>query len=820
MAEEKETKDSIKLAPLKEEVESSYLDYAMSVIISRALPDVRDGLKPVHRRILYAMHEMGLTHKAKYKKSANVIGVVLGRYHPHGDQAVYDALCRMTQDFSLRYPLIDGQGNFGSNSGDAPAAYRYTQCRLAPISSEVLSDLEKNTVSFNPNYDSTTKEPNVLPAKLPNLLINGSMGIAVGMATNIPPHNLSEVCHALSYLLDHPKAEIDELLNYIKGPDFPEGGIIFNQKAIREAYLTGKGPLTMRAKTEILETKTGRSRVEIRELPWQVNKSDLLRKIADLVREKVVKGIKNIRDESARGETKIVLEIKKGVPAQHVVNRLFKLTSLQEKFYFNMVALGDGIQPKLYNLKEILEEYLKHREVVIYRRTEFDLKRTKDRLHILEGFLKAIENIDEIVKIIKTSASYKAAEKKLISRFHFSQKQAQAILEMKLRQLVNLEQANIKREFREKKKLKDKLEKILANPDEIKRIIKQELKEIEEKYGDARRTKVEKLPEKELKEEELISREPVLIIGTRDGYIKRLAPENFHYQKRGGKGIAGLSIKEEDKVEHLVFTNMASFLLCFTDAGKVYQMRTFNVPEAGRTSKGRALVNFLEIRPGEKVSAIFAIEPEKLEKRTLVMATTRGFVKKISLSAFRNIRSSGIIAIKLEKDDRLQWVRSISKDERIFLTSASGKTICFDEKDLRPMGRNSRGVRGMKISENDRIVSLGTADKAFFSKGYLLVVSENGYGKLTLLSKYRLQRRGGKGLVSAKITKKTGPLVSALIIPPDLPEFVQGDILIISDLGQVIRVKLSTIPKMNRSTQGVRLIRLNSNDKVASITLV
>lgn len=816
MVDKQRKSQLIENKPLKEEVELSYLDYAMSVIISRALPDVRDGLKPVHRRILYAMHKMGLTSKAKYKKSANVIGQVLGRFHPHGDQAVYDALCRMTQDFSLRYPLIDGQGNFGSPE-DAPAAYRYTECRLSPISQELLSDLEKNVVSFSPNYDGTTKEPNVLPAKLPNLLINGSMGIAVGMATNIPTHNLGEVCSALSYLLDYPEAEVGQLLSFIPGPDFPTGGIIYNAKDIEEAYRTGKGAINMRARTEIIKTSSSHTKIEIRELPWQVNKGELLKKIAALVQDKKVEGIRNIRDESARGELKIVLEIKKGFSPSLILNRLFHLTPLQEKFYFNMVALGDGIQPKIFNLKEILEEYLKHRMLIVRRRYEFNLERTKERLHILQGFLKAINNIDEVVRIIRQSRDTETARKELIKKFHFSQNQVEAILEMKLRQLVNLEINNINQELKEKNKLKKELEKVLSSQEQIKKVIKRELKELTEKYGDERRTEIIKTPIREFKEEDLIGNKPVLIIGTRDGYIKRLAPENFHHQKRGGKGISGLTIGQEDKVEHLIFSSLDSYLLCFTDKGKAYQMPVYEVPEAKRQSKGRALINFLGISSQERISAIYAFKKGETKDRALIMATTKGFVKKIPLSAFKNIRSSGIIAIKLEKEDYLEAVKPISSGQEILLTSCFGKTIRFREKELRFMGRNSRGLRGMRMKKEDKIIGLDIVNN---DQDKLLVISQNGYGKMSLLSKYRAQKRGGQGLKTAKLNNKTGLLAACLIIPQKLEDFIKGDLLIVSELGQVIRVKNKNIPLMSRSTQGVRLIRLKDKDKVASITLV
>jgi len=817
--ESKDQNQIIKKTSLKQEVESSYLDYAMSVIISRALPDVRDGLKPVHRRILYAMHEMGLTHKAKYKKSANVIGVVLGKYHPHGDQAVYDALCRMTQDFSLRYPLIDGQGNFGSLE-DSPAAYRYTEARLAPIAAEMLADLEKNVVPFRPNYDGTTKEPEVLPAKIPNLLINGAIGIAVGMATNIPTHNLKEVCQALCYLLDNPKAEVEDLMQFIKGPDFPTGGIIYNKKAIKQAYLTGKGPLTVRGKAEIIEEKNGHYQISITELPWQVSKADLLVKIAELVRDKKLQGIKNIRDESARGQMKIILELKKGISGKKVLNKLFKLTSLQEKFYFNMVALEEGIEPKLFNLKEILEEFLKHREKVLYKRYEFDLKQTEQRLHILEGFLKAIAHIDEVIRIIRNSASYKAAELTLKKKFNLSSQQAQAILEMKLRQLVKLERENILKEYEEKKKLKEKIEKILSDPKEIKKVIKQELKEIEEKYGDERRTTVIEQPEKEIKEEELIIESPTLIIGTRSGYIKRISPETFRHQNRGGKGVIGLTVKQEDEVAHLVFANTTDSLLCFTDKGKAYQMRVFDIPEAGRTLRGKPLVNFLEIDPKEKVLAILAINKKQSSQGSLVMATTRGNVKKILLKEFETTRSTGKIAFKLKNNEQLKSVKRIYKDDLIILTSSRGRTICFSEKDLRLMGRNSGGIRGMKLQQQEELVGLDVVRKQEFKKSYLLLISENGFGKMTSLSKFALQKRGGKGLISFKISQKTGNVAGAMLIPPFIPEFVKGDILIVSSLGQVLRIKLASVPKMNRATMGVRLIRLNDSDKVASFTLV
>ncbi len=815
--------DKIELIDLEQEMGRSYLDYAMSVIVARALPDVRDGLKPVHRRILYAMSEMGLKPSAKHRKSATVVGEVLGKFHPHGDTAVYDSMVRMAQTFSLRYPLIDGQGNWGSLEDD-PAAMRYTECRLTPIAEELLIDIDQETVNFVPNYDGALKEPQVLPAKLPCLLLNGAMGIAVGMATNIPPHNLNEVCDAAIYLIDHSKAEMEDLFQFIKGPDFPTGGIIFDSSQIKQVYAIGKGPIVMRAKTEIVEKKLNQFDIVINELPYQVNKATLLQRIAELVKNKKLDGIKDIRDESDREGLRIVIELKRAAFPQKILNRLFKLTDLQQVFHVNMVSLSQGIQPKILGLKGMLEEHIGHRQIVIRKRIEYNLLKTKDRVHILKGLQIALDHLDVIIKIIKQSRDRETAKKNLIKKYRLTEIQALAILEMRLHQLAGLERTKIKDELKEKIKKIKELEEILAKPKMILKIIKKEMNELKEKYGDARRTKVVSREIEKFKEEDLIPNEPTVIIITQDGYIKRLAPESFKTQARGGKGVTGLEIKEEDRVQHLVTTTTHSDLLFFTTRGKVFQIKAYDVPQTQRTARGQSLVNFLEMASNEKVSVLLPVSDLENYKY-LVMVTEKGVIKKVQITDFANVRRSGLIALKLKKDDTLQWVKPSTGKNEIALVSALGQAIRFKEKDIRAMGRTAAGVRGMRLKPDDIIVGMGmiyqtTQTKS--SEDKLLVITENGFGKMTGLKNYRFQHRGGSGVKTAKITEKTGKIISARVINEQrLPTFVKGDLLLISRLGQIIRLPLKSVPVMSRSTQGVRLMRFKGkNDKVSSSTLI
>ncbi|OQX70916.1 hypothetical protein B6D52_03085 [Candidatus Parcubacteria bacterium 4484_255] len=1062
--------DGVELVDLEHEIKSSYIDYAMSVIVARALPDVRDGLKPVHRRILYAMHEMGLRHNSKYRKSATVVGRVLGSFHPHGDQAIYDSMVRLAQDFSLRHPLVDGQGNFGcftkdtkvqlvdgraldfgglikesekgkrnyvytfnpesekieiteiknprltrkneqiieitidngerikctldhrfmlrngrykhaknlklgdslmplyrkiyegndknlqgcetiyqpvkgiwefgcclidewvsdnkvhekkngrvghyinldfdklnnwkyysydeilslaemlkakrkSNSapkmentvdcstvfqvmagktvakrcrynhkvikikilpktedvyditvdpwhnfalaggifvhnsvdGDKAAAYRYTESRMTKIASEMLVDIDQDTVDFVPNYDGTTKEPSVLPAKVPNLLINGSMGIAVGMATNIPPHNLAEVCDAIIYKIDNPDCDVDALLQYIKGPDFPTGGFIFNDDQIKQVYASGKGPIVMRAKTEIVEKKLGVFQIIINELPYQVNKASLLQKMAELVKSKRLQDIKDIRDESDKHGVRIVIELKKGSFPQKVLNRLFKLTDCQQTFHVNMVCLVDKVQPKILSLKRILEEYIKYRQTVIKRRTKYNLIRAKEAIHILEGLQVAIDNINQVIELIKKSENKEEAKNALIKKFGLTDMQAQAILEIRLHQLAHLERQKNKEELNEKKNLAKELEEILANPGMVLDIIKKEVKEIKIRYGDERRTKVIPRGAKKFKEEDLIPNEPTVLMITRDGYIKRVSPEDFKIQNRGGRGVVGFSVKDEDSVEQLIATTSHANVLFFTTKGRVFQLKAYDVPQASRVARGKAIVNFLEIQEDEKISTVLPV-PALKNYKYLFFSTKKGVVKKVGIDAFKNVRRSGLIALKLRGDDVLTWTKPTSGEDEIVLVSGKGQAIRFREKDLRPMGRTAFGVRGIRLKADDLLVGAEIIAKSKEKGSNLLIVTENGFGKTTTLNNYHVQGRGGLGLKTAKISKKTGRIVGSRIIA-EKSEFT--NLLLISQAGQIIRLAISSVPSLSRTTQGVRLMRFKEDgDKVGSFTLI
>lgn len=809
-----------KVEPIRlvDEMRTSYLDYAMSVIVARALPDVRDGLKPVHRRILYAMWLLGLRHTSKFLKSARVVGDVMGKYHPHGDSAIYDSLVRMAQDFSMRAPLVNGQGNFGSMDGDGAAAMRYTEAKLQAIAEQMLFDIEKNTVDFGPNYDGSQKEPRVLPSKLPNLLLNGSMGIAVGMATNIPPHNLGEICDAVEALIENSDISIEELNKHIKGPDFPTGGIIYNKKDIATAYATGRGGIVMRAKTDIEETKKGMHRIIVTEVPYQVNKANLIEKIARLVQEKKLDGIKDLRDESNKDGVRVVIELKKDSYPKKVLNRLFKMTELQTTFHVNMIALVDGIQPRLLNVKTVLEEYLKHREEVVRRRTEFDLEKAKDRAHILEGLMKALDKIDAIIKTIRASKDKEEARNNLMKKFKFTERQAVAILEMKLQQLANLESKKIEDELAEKLALIKKLEAILNSRKNMLKVIKDEVNEIREKYAEPRKTQIIAHGVKEFNMEDLVPNEPTIVMATKDGYIKRMPTDTFKVQNRGGKGVVGLTTKEEDVIDIIMATNTHDNMLFFTTRGRVFQLRAYDIPQASRTAKGQAMVNFLQLAPNEKVSAILSMD-DVSKYNFLVMVTNKGTIKKTKLSDFANVRRSGLIALKLKSDDFLEWVRPSSGKDDIILATREGQAIRFKESGVRAMGRTASGVRGMKLKSSDEIIGMDVISPELVKKKVLelLVISANGLGKRTKVSEYKVQGRGGSGIKTMAITTKTGKLISARVVN----SAEDNDIMLISMKGQVVRTGIKNISTLGRATQGVRVMRFKqAGDTVASTALL
>jgi DNA gyrase subunit A len=806
--------------PIVEEMSKSYLDYAMSVIVSRALPDVRDGLKPVHRRILYAMWSIGLRAGGKFRKSATVVGEVLGKYHPHGDSAVYDSMVRMAQDFAMRYPLVRGQGNFGSMDGDNAAAMRYTEAKLSAISEEMMFDIDKETVNFLPNFDGSHKEPQVLPAKLPNLLLNGTMGIAVGMATNIPPHNLRELSAAIEHLIANPDASIEELAQFVKGPDFPTGGIIYNKQDILNAYATGKGGVVLRGKADIEEMKTGGFQIIISEVPYQVNKADLVEKIADLVRDKKIEGIKALRDESDKDGVRVVIELKKDSYPKKILNTLYKHTSLQTTFHFNMLALVDGIQPKVLTLKMILEEYIKHREEVIRRRTQFDLNKALDRAHILEGLMIALKNIDEVIKTIKASKDKEVAKASLIKKFKLSERQAVAILEMRLQSLANLEQLRIENELKEKMKLIKELESILKSVSKIRKILNDELKELTEKYGDERKTAVVPHAVGEFSMEDLVPNEETVVMMTRDGYIKRLEPDTFKVQARGGKGVMGLTTKEEDTVEFMFTSQTHNDVLFFTTKGRAFQLKVYEIPQASRIAKGTPVVNFLQLIGGEQISSILPLDKAVFSKY-LFFATAKGLVKKVELEAFKNVRRSGLIAIKIKDDDKLIWVKPTSGADHIQLITSQGQAIRFKESDVRDMGRGAAGVLGIRLHKDDNLIGMGVAktDKERKRNYQILTIMSNGFGKRTELGAYKIQGRGGSGIKTAKVTSKTGAITNAFLVNADSME--GKDLIIISDHGQVIRTPFKTVSILGRDTQGVRIMRFKEDsDHVAGVTWV
>ncbi len=795
---------------IESEMEGRYLEYAMSVIVSRALPDVRDGLKPVHRRILHSMNNMGLRYNSKFRKSALVVGDVLGKFHPHGDTAVYDAMVRMAQDFSYRYPLVDGQGNFGSIDGDPAAAMRYTEARMTRIASELLYDIEKETVDFRPNYDGSEREPVVLPAKLPNLLLNGQTGIAVGMATNIPPHNLGELVDGTVHLIDNPEAATEDLMKLIKGPDFPTGGAIYGTAAIRQAYGTGKGSIVVRAKAEIEEDKKGNEKIVVTEIPYQVNKSTLVDKIAELVKDKRIVGISDLRDESNRKGMRIVVELKKDSYPQKVLNQLYKLTQMQSAFHVNMLALVDGIQPRVMTLEMMLREFIKHRRNVVRRRTEFELRKAKDRAHILEGLKIALDHIDEVIKIIRASQTTTDAQQNLIKAFKLTVIQADAILAMQLRRLTGLNRKEIEDELAEMLKLIAALEKILADESEISRIIKEELTDLKEKFGDKRRTKIIDQELGKFSEEELVPNEQVIVTITQGNYIKRIPANTYKSQGRGGKGIMGMTTKEEDVVEHLVLTNNHDFILFFTNKGRVFRQKVYEIPAASRTAKGQAIINLMQLGPDEKVTSVNTYHTDNAAKY-LFMTTLMGTVKKTALLDYANVRTSGLIAIKLDSGDELRWVKQTSGNDEIIISTALAQAIRFKESDARPMGRNTRGVRGVRLRPGDKVVGMDVVQPGM----QLLVVMENGYGKRTKVDQFATHARGGVGIKAGVVSDKTGKALDVRAV-----DSVDDDLVIVSNQGQVIRLPLRDISLIGRATQGVRIMRLKDGDRVASVAML
>ena len=789
---------------IETEMKTAYIDYAMSVIVSRALPDVRDGLKPVHRRILYSMHEDGITSDKPYRKCANTVGSVLGRYHPHGDSSVYDAMVRLAQDFSMRYMLIDGHGNFGSIDGDGAAAMRYTEARMAKIAEQMLVDIEKNTVDFMPNYDDRLQEPTVLPAKIPALLINGSSGIAVGMATNIPPHNLREIIDGAIMVIDKDDVTNEELMEVVKGPDFPTGAMILGKEGIKEAYTTGRGKITVRAETEIEEMSGNRQRIIVSSLPYQVNKANLIIKIDELVKDKKIEGISEVRDESDRNErVRIVIELKRDARPQVILNQLFKHTQMQDTFGVIMLALVNG-EPKILTLKECLEEYVKHRREVILRRTKFDLEKAEARAHILEGLLKAIDNIDEVIQIIRSS--YDDAKERLMERFDLSDIQAQAILDMQLKRLSGLQREKLEEEYAELMKLIAYYKEILASETLVFDIIKTELLEIRDKFGDERLTKIA-AAEGEFEDEDLIKEEQCVIALTHFGYIKRMPVDTYKSQKRGGKGITGIATREDDFVKEIFSASTHDTILFFSNKGKMYRLRGYEIPEAGRTAKGTAIVNLLNLEGGEKISAIIPIQ-NFAEGKHLLMATKNGLIKKTPLNEYDSNRRAGLMGITLKEDDELIDVRMTDGQDNVVLVTRKGMSITFDEKDVRPVGRTAQGVIGMRLDDDDYIIGMEPIIAG--SKATLLAITENGFGKRTELEEYRVQNRGGRGVITYKITPKTGEIVGIRIVSGT------EDVILITDTGTIIRLNSSEISVLGRSTQGVTLMRTNDG-KVVSI---
>ena len=792
-------------------MEDSYLRYSMSVIIDRALPDVRDGLKPVHRRILYSMNEEGLRSSSRHRKSANVVGAVMGKYHPHGDSSIYDSMVRLAQPWATRYLLVNGQGNFGSMDGDPPAAMRYTEAKMHRLADELLTDIDKETVDFRDNYDGTTTEPTVLPAKLPNLLLNGQLGIAVGMATNIPPHNLSELVDAEVYQIEHPDATLDDLLQFVQGPDFPTGGVIYGKQPLRTAYATGRGGVVVRGVAEIVENKKGRHQIVITEIPYALNKESLVLKIADLVREKKLGGIADLRDESARGNVRIVVDLKKDAYPKKLLNQLYKLTPLQTAFHFNMMALVDGIQPRVLGLQDIVREHIKHRQIVVRRRTEFELRKAKERAHVLEGLKIALDHIDEVIATIRSSETTEEAQKNLIERFKLSEIQARAILAMQLRTLAGLERKKIEDELAELLKLIEKLEGILADEKKILKIVKDELLELKKQYGDERRTKIVASELGKMSDEDLIADEQVVVTLTSANYIKRSQIAEYKRQGRGGKGRRGMATREEDAIEHVVNASTHDFLLFFTNKGRVFRLKTYEVPAASLNAKGIALVNLLQLQPEETVSSVINVSRQGAAGN-LFMCTVRGVVKKTPFEQYKNVRSSGLIAINLDGGDELKWIRMTGGDNEILISTSQGQAIRFHEKDVRAMGRVSRGVRGIRLRAGDQVIGMDIVE----GNSSIFVISQYGYGKRTKVAQFTPHARGGVGIRSAVVNTKTGRLVGVKTLKEDDGQ----EVIIISQQGQTIRLGLKDIPALGRATQGVRIMRLNDKDEVVSLALV
>ncbi|HTL12752.1 MAG TPA: DNA gyrase subunit A [Bdellovibrionota bacterium] len=796
---------------IEDEMRGAYLDYAMSVIIGRALPDVRDGLKPVHRRALYAMYDLGNTHDKPYKKSARVVGDVIGKYHPHGDTAVYDTIVRMAQDFSLRMPLVDGQGNFGSVDGDAPAAMRYTEIRMSKLTDALLSDIEKETVDFGPNYDDTLKEPLVLPARVPNLLVNGSAGIAVGMATNIPPHNLGEVIDATVALIDDPKLGVEDLLQHVKGPDFPTAGQVFGGSSLRAAYKTGRGVITVRGKAEIETLKGDKERIVVTEIPYQVNKAKLIEKIAELVRDKKIEGISDLRDESDRTGMRIVIEIRKGENSGVILNRLYKLTQLQESFGISLLAIHQN-RPKIFDLREMLWAFIEHRKDVVLRRTAFELKKAEARAHILEGLKKAVENLDLTIQLIRAAANPADARTALMTRLELSEVQAQAILDMRLHRLTGLERDKIIQEYQEVLKLIEHLKTILGSEEMVYKIVREELLEIKKDYADPRRTEITIGEADELEAEDLISDEETLVTLSHNGYIKRTDPSQFRNQQRGGKGIKAMGTGEGDFVKAVYSTTNLSYLLCFTNKGRLYWLKVYKIPEASRASKGKAIVNLLQLQPGESIREVLPVR-EFSENEFVTMATRHGVIKRTALSEFKNVRATGIMAITVDEGDEVVGACRTNGKSHLFLCSGGGMSIRFEEADVRAMGRSARGVAGMSLDEGDRVVALEVLDPAD-TGSEILTVTTNGYGKRTPITEYRVQSRGGKGVITLKCTDKNGQVVATAQVKPT------DDVMLVSDGGQMIRTNVGGISEQSRNTTGVRLMTVSEGEHVVALELM
>ena len=797
---------------LEKVMEDSFFRYSMSVIIDRALPDVRDGLKPVHRRILYSMNQNGNRSTAKFVKSARIIGDVMGKYHPHGDSAIYNSMVRLAQPWALRYPLVQGQGNFGSMDGDEPAAHRYTEARMAKIADELLADIDKDTVDFRDNFDGTEQEPVVLPAKVPNLLLNGQIGIAVGMATNIPPHNMGELIDASVELIDNPEATIDNLMQHVKGPDFPTGAVVYGGAPMKQAYQTGRGSVTVRAVAEIVETKKGRHQIVVTEIPYGVNKATLIEKIAELVKDKKINGISDLNDSSARGQVKLVIDLKKDAYPKKLLNQLYKMTPLQTSFNYNMLSLIDGIQPRVLGLEEMLKEFIKHRQKVVRRRTEFELRKAKERAHILEGYKIALDHIDEVIKTIRASKTTDVAEAALIEKFNLSEIQAKAILAMQLRRLTGLEREAIENELNELMLLIAKLEAILADEKEVLKVIRTELLEMKEKYGDERRSKIINHELGKFSDEELIPEEEAVILLTTENYIKRTLVSEYRRQHRGGKGKRGMTTKEEDVIAQLVPASTHDWLLFFTNKGRVFRLKAYEVPAASLVAKGVAVVNLLQLQPEEKITSIINHAKDASDDGFLFMATVKGTVKKTPIKDYANIRTNGLITIKLDEGDELKWISQTTGKNDVIISTSAGQAVRFNESECRPMGRAARGVRGVRLRANDVAVGM---DIVTSDGQALLVISEKGYGKITKVSNFPSHKRGGVGIKAAVVTSKTGPIISVRALEDDANEA-----LLISQAGQTIRVALKDIPTLGRTTQGVRIMRLADGDSVSSIGIM